>query len=437
MNYAKLNAKKVFVRDKMIIGIDIAKKKHFAAIMLPDGRIPCKPFPFFNTGHAFKNFLSTIRHLMKIHEVKEILIAMEPTGHYWEPLAHYLENNGIPMVFVSSLVVKRTREVMELSRNKNDQKDAYHIAQLASEGKFSALIIPRGPYADLRDLVSFRSALVKERSGLKNRIIGILDTRFPEFESSFWDIFVKTPLALLKKYPFPEDIVKLGITKLSRLIKTRSSNRLGMIKAKEIYEMALSSVGVREGLEVGKMQLCALVQRLEELNLQLARVQEKMSGSLKETGLYDYLLSIPGVGVITAAMVIGETGDLSAYRTAKELIKLAGLNLVENQSGNHGGKEKHISRAGRGALRHALFQIALSCVNNNYTLRAFYLKLVNSGMVKMKAMTAAMCKILRIIFAVCRKGEHYVEPEDSYDKVKSLECEMDKYKMQKQIKIAA
>ena len=403
MNYAKLNEKKTFVKGKMIVGIDIAKKKHFAAIMLSDGRVPCKPFAFMNTGHSFKNLIATIRQMQKKFEENEIVVAMEPTGHYWEPLAHFFDKESIPMVFVSPLVVKKTREVMELTRSKNDQKDAYQIAQLASEGKFSSLVIPKGPFADLRDLVSFRSALVKERSGLKNMIIGIMDTRFPEYESLFSDIFGKTSFAILQNCPFPEDIEKSGVSPLATLIKISSSKRLGMERAKEVYEMALGSIVVKEGIQVARMQLCALLQRFNELDIQLTRVYERMSQSLQETGLYDYLISIPGIGVITASVIIGETGDMKNYKTAKELIKLAGLNLVENQSGAKGGKVKRISKAGRGALRQTLYMAAISAINHNHTLRAFYLRLVKNGAVGMKAIVAVMCKLLRIIYALCKK----------------------------------
>jgi transposase len=437
MNYAKLNEKKAFVNGKMVIGIDIAKHKHFAALMLPNGRTPCKPFPFMNTGDSFKNLIATIKRVQKEHGIKEIVVAMEPTGHYWEPLAHYLDKEGIEMVFVSPFVVKRTREVMELSRSKNDQKDSYHIAQLASEGKFSYMVLPKGPFADLRDLASFRAALVRETSGIKAMIRTILDTRFPEYQDIFAGILGKTSRAILQNCPFPKDIERLGASGIITLIKTNNSARLGMAKAKKIYDAALCSIGVHEGIEIGRIQLCSLLRRFSELDLQLTKVEEEMARRLEQTGLSDYLLSIPGIGIVSAAMLLGEIGDLGAFNSAKELIKLAGLNLVENQSGIKGGKVFHISRAGRARFRHALYMAAVAGLKHNCTLRAFYLRLVNNGVVGMKAIIGVMGKLLRIVFALCRKGEHYKEHEGSYEQVKFLEEEISRKEALKQVKRAA
>ncbi|WP_018085678.1 IS110 family transposase [Desulfurispora thermophila] len=79
---------------------------------------------------------------------------------------------------------------------------------------------------------------------------------------------------------------------------------------------------------------------------------------LKEIPHASYLLTIPGMSTVQVATIISEVGNLDNYNSARQLIKLAGLNLVENSSGNHKGQTQ-ISKRGRAKLRCTLFRVAL------------------------------------------------------------------------------
>ncbi|WP_243137217.1 IS110 family transposase [Desulfofundulus thermobenzoicus] len=76
-----------------------------------------------------------------------------------------------------------------------------------------------------------------------------------------------------------------------------------------------------------------------------------MEKALAKTGLAEYLLSIPGIGVVTAASFLGEVGDLTRYEDWRQIRKLAGYNLTINQSGDSKKGSTKISKRGHSELR--------------------------------------------------------------------------------------
>ncbi|GAW93405.1 IS110 family transposase, partial [Calderihabitans maritimus] len=111
-----------------------------------------KPFSFQNTKDGFYRLVSKILKAKEIEQASRVVIGMEPTGHYWKPLAWFLTEQGYPVVIVNPLHVKRSKEMEDNSPGKTDRKDAGIIADLVSQGKFQHCILPKGIYAELRNL---------------------------------------------------------------------------------------------------------------------------------------------------------------------------------------------------------------------------------------------------------------------------------------------
>ena len=131
---AKINQ---VTENTLVIGIDIAKKKHFACAVDERGRVLQKSFPFTQTHDGFEWLYERLLALREAHQKTEILVGFEPTGHYWMNLAVYLSQRGIPYVMVNPMHVNRTKELDDNLQTKNDQKDALVIARLMRDGRFS------------------------------------------------------------------------------------------------------------------------------------------------------------------------------------------------------------------------------------------------------------------------------------------------------------
>ena len=132
--------------NTLVVGIDIAKHKHFACAIDDRGRMLEKSFPILQTRDGFEGFYKRLLTLKNTHNKKEILVGFEPTGHYWMNLAHFLNSYGIPYVMVNPMHVNRSKELDDNLQTKNDQKDAVVIARLMRDGRFSYPRIFEGNY---------------------------------------------------------------------------------------------------------------------------------------------------------------------------------------------------------------------------------------------------------------------------------------------------
>jgi transposase len=141
-------------------------------------------------------------------------------------------------------------------------------------------------------------------------------------------------------------------------------------------------------------------------------LEDQMSQYLKQIPYSRSILSIKGIGEVTAAGLIGEVGDFSQFRTISEIMKLAGLNLYEISSGKHFG-QRHISKRGRSYLRKLLFFIALNTIRTSGIMHETYIRMVDRGIPKVKAVVAISRKLLRVIFALARNHTTYMQNYNS------------------------
>ena len=134
-----------------------------------------------------------------------------------------------------------------------------------------------------------------------------------------------------------------------------------------------------------------------------------MKDHLREIELAKYLLSVPGLGIVTVAGILGEIGDISVYDHDRQLEKLAGLNLVEESSGEKKGKRR-ISKRGRATLRSLLYKASLIMVAKNKEFKALYRHLrerSQNPLTGTEAIVAICRKLLRLIFALLKKETYY------------------------------
>lgn len=120
---------------------------------------------------------------------------------------------------------------------------------------------------------------------------------------------------------------------------------------------------------------------------------------------YQLLLSICGIGKRTAAVLLGELGDLSRFANVRDLVAYVGLSPHPHRSGSSVQGPSPLSKHGHAAIRQALYFPALSAVRHNPAIRALYQRLLARGKPKMVALTAAMRKLLHQIYGVLRSGQ--------------------------------
>lgn len=148
---------------------------------------------------------------------------------------------------------------------------------------------------------------------------------------------------------------------------------------------------------------------LDLIEMQLEAVAEEMRMALDKTGLAQYLLSIPGAGVISMASCLGELGDPLRFENVRQMCRMAGYNLIEDSS----RKNKSgtcISKRGRKNLRCVLYQMALTMVATNTEMKQLYNYLKTrekNPLKKMQALVVVSKKIVTPIFTLSKKKVSY------------------------------
>ncbi|MFT5875027.1 MAG: transposase [Clostridium sp.] len=267
-----------------------------------------------------------------------IIVGLEPTGHYWFTLGNFLKKLGIKLVLVNPFHVKRSKELDDNSQTKNDLKDPKTIAKLVIDGRYSIPYIPEGIYSDLRIAMGMRESLNKNIIIIKNKVDHWLDKYFPEFNDVFANWEGKAALISLTEFSTPEKVLSTGVQQILATWKKEVKRAVGIQRAVRLVEAVKISIGIKEGLRMASKELEANLEQYELYLKQNEQLEIEIDAlSLQIPGVKE-MLSIKGVGIITAAGFIAEVGDIKRFTHPSQIQKLAGLNLIENSSGKHKGK---------------------------------------------------------------------------------------------------
>ena len=398
--------KSTVVNEKtLIVAVDIGKTIHWGYFRTP-GNMEIKPFPFHNSGNSFNAFWHNMRQFQREQGLDDIVIGFESTGPYAEPLIHYFSKKQVKLLQVNPMHTKRLKELTGNSPNKSDQKDPRVIADIISLNHGLSVVIPQGVSAELRRLTHARERAVTDLTAKINQLRQLVFVVFPEFFEIMKKRVSQSALFLLKSYPLPENIEVLGLKTLTSCLQKISRGRLGKQRAQELIKAARYSVGIDQGTKSIVLEIKHLIYQIECTQQFTNNLEAHMKDCLYQISYSQNILSLKGVGVIISAGLIGEVGDFKAFATAKELEKLAGLDLYEISSGAHKG-ERRISKRGRSLMRKLLYCAALNTIRIDGIMHQQYHNMLDRGMPKVKAVVAISRRLLKIIYAIVRDNKMF------------------------------
>jgi len=395
----------------IIVGIDVAKELHWARITDYRGIDLMKPIKVHNNIDGFESLLLKVEKLRDKHGCDQVMIGMEPSGHYWRALGWYLKlHESKPVLLgVNPYHTKQAKELDDNSQTKSDSKDALVVAHLIRDGRYYDTYLPEAEYAELRLLNTERQRIMKQISRANNTLIAMLDEFFPEYSTVWGNVTCPTSLKLLKTYAFPSDVLSASRGKLLEDIREASRGTEGDKLAAAMKGAASRSVGVKEGQRSARVRILNLIDELEYHEGKKAAMEKELESAMGALELGKVLQSMAGVATIISAAFLGEVGDISRFDNWKQVRSLAGLNLVENSSGQHKGKTK-VSKRGRPYLRHMLYLAGENGCMHNPEMRSFYRYLrdrKNNPLDSNQAFVATGLKIMRILFHLAKTGETY------------------------------
>ena len=406
------NKLRMITEATLIVGVDIAKKIHWSQVTDYRGNALCKPIKVENTFEGFQEFLHVIKEICGQIGCKQILLGFEPSGHYWKNLAYFLESEeNIILLGVNPFHVKQMKELDDNTQTKSDKKDALVIARLIRDGRFFEIYLPEEKYAQLRILRRYREQASIARKRLICNIKVLMDEYFPEYEKVGYEVSSISARAILRTTPFPKDLIEMEAEEIWNKWRMAlgKTMRIGRQKVYQLKEEAMNSIGIKVGIEAARVGLNTMLDQMDILDASIEKYDAEMEMIMNELDISIYLTSVPGVGKVTAAAFVAETGDLSRFDDWKQVRKMAGLNLVEQSSGMHKGKTS-ISKRGRPGLRKIIYIIGDKGMLVSPEMMMYYQYLrhrPSNQLAHQQAVLAVGLKLMRVMFHVAKIHESY------------------------------
>jgi transposase len=397
----------------LFVGVDLGIDRN-VAVVLSEHTQQLSRFGFPNDRDGYDYFYRRLETIQEQQQAPAVLVGMEPTNYIWKLLAADMEQQRPEHDYrlVNPYTVKKHREGDQLDRSKDDNRDAFIVGDLTRTGKYTETQLLHGSYAELRQCVTLYTRLRRSVRREKNHISNIVGQLFPELRRVFKDLSGQTALAMLCRHAAAVAVRK--ISEESFIAGVRADfhrRRLQVAKLRRAHSLAQRSVGLSDGAKALQLALQLHVEALRMLQQQLERATKEMVDTFLALPESKHLLSVPGLGVITAAIILSEIGDPGNYTRVRQLVKLAGTQPVPNTSGRKTRSRTPMSGKGRSRLRTALYFAVLTLVRIDDAFAREYQHLQErkkNPLTKMQALGVLMNKLLRILWALMRNRTYYV-----------------------------
>ncbi|MBC7088713.1 MAG: IS110 family transposase [Tissierellales bacterium] len=400
-----------------VAGIDVGKNFSEMCILSPNNEIYHRIKIYHDSIGSIKKAIGLLQKAEKDFAIRPVVV-LESTGHYHKILFHYLSDSGFEVSIINPIQSDSIKNI-GIRKVKNDKFDAHKIALLYRFSFIKTTVVPDDVIDCLKSLCRQYYKLSDELTTYKNRLIGIIDQVMLNFTDVFQNVYSKTALAVLDRYPSPKQILKANKQTLISLIEKTSKKGLAwstekyellVLKAKEFKDLSISNPG---NLAILKVNI-SMVRTLQDAQKDILDAINEiiLADSLEDNPvlapIINLLCSIPGIGILTAATILAEVGDFSAFSSPNKLVAFFGIDPSVNQSGEFIGTRNKMSKRGSRLLRRVIFTTALANIRSkrngdktNPVLYEFYQKKCTNKPKKV-ALGAVMRKLVNIIFAVMR-----------------------------------
>jgi transposase len=368
-------------------GLDVSKKDAKVCVRVAGAGRRKTTETVTTWGSTTNQVLGLREHLMA---QRVTCAVMEATGDYWKPFYYLLEDAGFEVLLVNA------RHVKNLPGRKSDVSDATWLAQLGAHGLVRGSFVPPEPIRQLRDLTRARTAITRERGREVQRLEKLLEDAGIKLSAVASDILGVSGRAMLEALVAgqrdPEVLADLAKRRLRSKIPALTEALTGRFSDHHAFL-------VRVHLDLVDQHTAAI----EELTARIEVVIEPFQG------FRDLISTIPGIGPLTADIVIAETGaDMTRFPTAGHLASWAGTCPGSNESA--GRVKSTRTRPGNPYLQGALGAAAMASAQNTNTYLGARYRRIASRRGPQKANVAIQHSMLIAIWHMGHTGELYNDP---------------------------
>lgn len=368
-------------------GLDISKKDAKVCVRVA-GAGRRKTVETVTTWSSMTSQILALREHLVAEQVT--CVVMEATGDYWKPFYYLLEDAGFEVMLVNA------RHVKTLPGRKTDVADATWLAQLGAHGLVRGSFVPPEPIRQLRDLTRARTAITRERGREVQRLEKLLEDAGIKLSAVASDILGVSGRLMLEALIAGDRDPAV----LADLAKRRLRSKIPQLTE------ALWGRFTEHHAFLARVHLDLIDRHTDALDQLTARIEVMMEPF---QGFRDLICTIPGIGTMTADVVIAETGaDMSRFPTAKHLASWAGTTPGNNESA--GRVKSSRTRPGNPYLQGALGAAAMACSQNRDTYLGARYRRIASRRGPQKANVAIQHSMLIAIWHMGTTGTIYEDP---------------------------
>lgn len=395
--------------DRIGVGIDTARYGHRVSFLRPDRQPAAKPLTVLENRAGYLALQQRLEQLHQQHPQAHFHVRIDAAGQYATNLEHFLRRLDLPMT-LSIGEPKRNKDYQKahFPKRTTDNTESQAMARFAVIELPEATPPPSAPMLLLREVAGRLQAQVKQTTQAINRLHNLLARAFPELASLAPDLAAGWVLRLLDKYPTADRVAQAHRASLEKI------PHLPHEQAPALHQAAQQSVASLRGpvAETLVRNLVAQVRRCQKAEGDLRQLLTAAFAELPLTP-HVQLLTVPGIGVATAAVLVAKIVDIDRFATPDKIVGYFGVFPEENTSGvdKHGNPippgTMRMSRKGNDLVRHYLWNAARSAISCNPAIRALYRRLKAKGMRGDVAIGHCMAKLLHLVFAVWKTNRPF------------------------------
>lgn len=391
----------------VVVGIDIAKEFHWAAIVVAETGEVLASQRIDNDPGSIDGLIVLMRQAAAEHgEITEITAAIDMMGGVASLLTVMLLDAGIRLVHVPGLVVNRARQATRGGEHKSDPRDARVIAdQLRLRSDWREVTPSDEITLDLRMLVSRRRELVVEQTRRLARLRELLASFFPGLERVI-DPTRLGDLLLVARYATGVEIRRAGRRRITDHLLRAGARRA---YADTVVDKALAAAHAHHVVVPGETRMAEFVREFATQAItarrRIAELDAQINDHLDAHPDAALIRSLPGMGATLTAEFLAEAGDLTRFPTADALASAAGLAPVLQQS----GKMRYLRRATTGSktLKFVFYQSAFCALQRDPASKTFYQRKRAEGKRHHQALIALARRRITVLHALLRTRQPY------------------------------
>lgn len=406
---------------KLFVGIDVSSEK-LDVCFLDSNDTVLKEICLSNDVNGASAIQENVLHFQQLYHYEKIVVGMESTSIYSFHPAMFLtedkelKNLNVEVVVQNPKAIHRYKRLFE--EDKTDRIDAFRIADFLRIGRYNKSLIKEEKYVALQRLTRSRYQLVHQLTECKQHFLENLyykcNTLSKELNTS---VFGATMMEILSDSLSLDEIVEMELESLATLLQKKGKGRFSDPEqlAKTIQK------AIRDSYRLGKVVqdsvdvvLATYVRLIQTLKKQIKELEKSIAALFEAIPEAKCLTSVPGIGIVYAAGIIAEIGQIERFKNEAQLAKYTGLYWKKSQSGNFESERTPMTRTGNQYLRYYMVEAANSVQLREATYRSYYLKKYDEvpKYKHKRALVLTARKLVRLVDVLLRNHQLYM-PERS------------------------